>query len=1258
MKLSNGSHPRLHMILIAGLVSLLFKYSSNKDIIVGTAIYKQDIEGEFINTVLALRNQLQDHITFKELLLQVRQTIAEAVENQNFPIELIFQKLKIPFSKTDDFPIFDIVVLLENIQDRTYVQHINPNMFFFFLETGDSVDGVVAYNSSLYKKGTMERINVHFRHLMHQVLVNIELSLAQISILSDEEKRRLLVEFNDTQVNYPGNKTIIELFQQQVEKTPDHIAVVYQDNQVTYNRLNKLSGRLFMILKKKGVNPDTIVGVMINRSLELIIGILGILKTGAAYLPIDPENPGSRIEFILKDSNTPAVVVQGHLTDRMKVILRHFSPGRIIPLDEKSIASDPVKDTPRYTACHPGNMVYVIYTSGTTGKPKGVIVDHRGLVNYIWWAAAQYVKNEAGNFPLFTSTAFDLTITSIFTPLITGNAVVVYGEEDENKEMLIEKITDENRVGIVKLTPSHLKLLRDKPIGFSSIKHLIVGGEELSGKLAGDTRENFNNNIEIFNEYGPTEAVVGCMIYKFDYKKDTGGSVPIGTPIDNAQIYLLAKNLEPVPIGVMGEIYISGDGIARGYLNRPELTAEKFIPNPFILGKPMYKTGDRAIWLQDGKIEFQGRLDQQVKIRGFRIEPAEIERLLSGYAPVKEAVVGVRENNMGEKQLVAYVVPADTGAGGERIHQENLETDVWEYLEKKLPSYMIPSYLVLLEIVPLTKNGKIDKRALPEPGVKAEDQYHAPASEVEEKLAGIWSQALDLNDELVSISTNFFRVGGHSLSAIRLLTEIHKAFDVVVPLTEFFKQPTIKGLSEYINEFAEDKFVSIEPVEKKEFYSLSSTQKRVFIMNLVEEESLNYNLPTVVLLEGDIEKKRLEESLRQLIKRHESLRSSFEMVNGEVAQKIADEVEFAVSRFESRQEKAGEIIKGFIKPFDLSRQPLLKVGLIKIGQSRHIFMLDIHHIIADGTSLEIFVKDFMALYEGKELPRLKIQYKDYSEWLNRKEQREVLKKQEEYWRAEFAGGIPVLNMPYDFGKSEIESLEENSFEFIIDKEETGKLKELASREEVTLFMILLAIYSIFLSKICQQEDIAVGTAVENRKHNDLQPLIGIFANTLMLRNYPEGGKAFAAFLSEIRKKTFKALENQGYPFLDLVEELDLRKGTNDNSISNVQFQLGNIDMPEVEIPGLKLKSYDFSRKTTKLDLLLTAIEGRERIFFIFSYKTRCFRDETIKKFIRYFKKIVSSVLADPGKKLSEIEITLDEKRKVALSDFNIDLEDE
>jgi amino acid adenylation domain-containing protein len=659
-EVSTGSDHTLHVILAAALTVLFGKSTGNRDIILEVPFYKQDddMDMDFVNTVLALRNRIKPGGTFKELLLQVKDTLLAAHDHQNYPIEKLAEELALEFTGPgEDFPLFDVFLLLENIHDKRYIRHIHHNMTFSFLVKENLLEGNLEYNCSRYREATVKQIAGHFINLLEKVLYGLDNPLDCLYILSEQEKKEILVDFNDTETPYPRDKTIHELFEDQVEQTPDNTALEGQSTKrkasramrcaLTYRELNEKSDRLAHLLIEKGVKPDTIVGIMVERSIELVVGILGILKAGGAYLPIDPDYPRARIDYMLNDSGAKILLKYNDITpetynNRPKGT--PIQPSTLLPFYPSSSS----------------NLAYIIYTSGTTGNPKGVMLEHRGVVNYILWAARTYVKNETTGFPLYSSISFDLTVTSVFTPLLTGNTIYIYSGEEG--EFLIKKILEDNRVEVVKLTPAHLKLIKEIGDGLASppnskLKRFIAGGENLETRLAGEIHEMWQGKIEIYNEYGPTETVVGSMIHRYDPGKDHRESVSIGVPIANTRVYLLDRDRNPVPAGVTGEIYIGGAGVGRGYLNNPELTCEKFNQDlwdyrdyhdeekkaPFkrihrsyqSYRSYIYKTGDMARRYADGVIEFLGRTDHQVKIRGFRVELSEIESRLKEFKKKK-----------------------------------------------------------------------------------------------------------------------------------------------------------------------------------------------------------------------------------------------------------------------------------------------------------------------------------------------------------------------------------------------------------------------------------------------------------------------------------------------------------------------------------------------------------------------------------------------------------------------------------------------
>jgi amino acid adenylation domain-containing protein len=1294
MDITYGLDHRVHMFLAAGLVILLGKYTGNHDIIFGTPIYKQEIEGEFINTLLTLRNKLENNMSFRDVLLQVRQTLMEAVENQNYPLQaLLYQLDNLEYLPGKECSLFDVVILLENIHDEKYLEEISPNIIFSFLKTDECVNGILKYNSLLYDGSTIERISTHFNNLLQEVVFNRNLRVDGLNILSREEKNQLLYDFNDTKQAYPKDMTIDTLFERQAAKKPDNIAAVGKAPGVekkaqsknghhqiahnteepstrccaiTYKELNKKSHHLALQLRVKGIEADAVVGIMMMRSLDMIIGLLGILKAGGAYLPIAIKYPEERRKYMIKESNAKILLTNSPdlFDDDLQLIGMNLAePG--IYINESRYNIERIQKKHRFDS-----LAYVIYTSGSTGKPKGVMIEHRNVVRLV--KNTNYIRFNEGERILQTGALeFDASTFEIWGDLLNGLMLHLVSQEKilvpENLKNTIKK----HNINTIWITSPLFNQLLEADIEiFSGLKNLLVGGDVVSTLHINRLRSRFPV-LNIINGYGPTENTTFSTTYLID--RDYKERIPIGTPIANSNAYILdgCDNLQPVK--VPGELCVGGDGVARGYLNNPELTEEKFrravirhsslvigsSSRPFpnnrypMTNDRLYRTGDIARWLPDGKIDFLGRQDFQVKIRGFRVEPGEIEKRLLSHEKIKDAVLIVRESKEAEispavgsenKYLCAYYVPASSIMGpepGEKIEVSQLKA----HLLKELPGYMIPRYFIELEKIPLTRNGKVDKKSLPEPEPgDLGTGYTASRNEIEAKLTGIWSEVLGIKQETIRINDDFLSLGGHSLKAAVLVEKIHKNFNVKITLPKLFALTILGDQAKYIKEATKDKHTAIEIAEEKDYYELSSAQKRLYILQQMEIDNTGYNIPVIMDLEGHVNKERLQDTFVKLIKRHENLRTSFVMIGNKVVQKIRKQADLKIEYYETSEEEAKEMVKRFVRPFDLSKE-LLRVGLIKIGRRKQVFMVDMHHIISDGVTMNIIINEFMTLYGGNEpLPPLKIQYKDYSEWQNKWLQSQKINAQKEYWLKQFAGEIPVLDFPTDYPGPTVLNFEGDQVRFRIDRELTNKIKRLEAEAQVTCNIVLLSIFYILLSKYTGQEDIVVGTPITGRRDVDLQDIVGMFVNTLPLRNKPEGHKTFKDFLEEVKESAFNGYENQDYQFDELVVHLGLQGNPHRNPLINTTFTFQNsgkqkLEIPDVPIKDLKMQPYKYEIGKAKFDLTLDAAENNGSITMLLRYLTMLFKRETIEKIKEYYIEILEQVLDNNAVKLKDITLS-------------------
>ncbi|MCP4219627.1 MAG: amino acid adenylation domain-containing protein, partial [bacterium] len=1314
LQLAQKENVTPYMLLLAITYLFLSKLSAREDIAIGTPVSGrrhadlQHIIGMFVNT-LAMRNRPNGSKSFTSFLSELRQNTLQAFENQDYPfddlVDHLSAKTKRDISRN---PLFDLMFAYMDqtagtdreaqMNDTAHHERAAGNNGDFGTETGtskfdltitaskseDELHFNFQYCTRLFKKETMQRFTGYFRTLVDTVSANPGAAISQIGMIPPAERNNLLIEWNRTHRPYPQDKTIYCLFQEQVERTPGKTALRFGTRELTYLELSDRVDRLSLQLQDRGVTPGIIVGILMERSLEAPIALLGILKAGGTYLPIDPEYPQSRMEYIIADSGASLTLSHKETADTV--------PFDTVLLDcDQLLAGTQTRQQNRSTESRakPEIPAYVIYTSGTTGKPKGVVIRHRSLVNYIWWAARYYLQdhtNSQQDFPLYTSLSFDLTVTSIFTPLITGNAVIIYGRERD--EFLIRQIIKDNTSGLIKLTPSHLKLIKDMPMDNSNIKSFIVGGETLPTETAETLHRNFNGNIDIYNEYGPTEATVGCITYLHTPGTDRRNAVPIGVPADNVSVYILDAFGMPVPLGVPGELHISGDGLADGYLNRPQLTAETFLPNPFLQGQKMYKTGDLASRRTDGNIDFLGRTDRQVKIRGFRIEPGEVEKQILKLPGIKEATVICSEDESGDHYFCAYFIQKDHPVATDPYDVQQLRN----LLAKNVPAYMIPSYFIPMDHIPLTTNGKVDVPALPKPGQHTAQHYVPPRHRIDEQLIAVWSRVLDTPRETTGITADFFQQGGHSLKALTLLGRIHREFNVRVPLSYLFNTPTLSDLADYIEHSATvDHFAPVQ-AEKKEYYPLSTAQKRLYVLHQFANTTA-YNIPEFFPMPGKPDMEKLEHTFNQIIQRHESLRTSFHLVDHQPVQIIQSpgEIVFHIQNYplpavtgqipaagteEIPGNEANEtvtvptpdhIMSQFVRPFELTQAPLMRVGLLESPDAGIILMLDMHHIISDGVSHSILKKEFSALYNGQSLPQPTIQYKDFSQWRHGEAEKERLHQQEAYWLGRFPGEIPTLQLPTDYPRPPVQRFEGDSLTFEIDSPLSRGLIDLARAQETTLAMLLTTVYVIFLAKISGSEDIIIGIPVAGRTHPDLEQIIGLFVNTLALRNFPEADKTISQFAGEVASTTARAFDNQDYPFEDLVENTAVPRDTGRHPLFDVMLAQHNMDTgagtnldtdaettypnntPTDTQPPANTPLY--TNKTSKFDMVLHCSQTDNQLAFTFEYSTTLFKKDTILRFRDYFTKVLEAVRS-PHQKISDIDILSQEEKEELLTTFN------
>ncbi|MEK4528987.1 amino acid adenylation domain-containing protein [Paenibacillus sp. FSL H8-0104] len=1292
----------LYMVLLAAYTVLLHKYTGQDDLIVGTSIAgrthgdTQPLIGMFVNT-LAIRNYPASEKTFLSYLEEVKETTLGAYEHQNYPFEELVDKVQVSRDLSRN-PLFDTMFSLQNLEESEfeleglklspYPSEYGMAKFDLSVDVTEENGGLECnfeFATALYKESTIRRLSIHFGHLLAAIVSHPNAKIADLNLLTADEKEKILGAFHPMQSEVAPVAAFHRLFEEQAESTPEAEAVVYENDRLTYAELNVRANGLAATLRASGIGREEIVGILAERSVDLLVAVLAVWKAGGAYVPLDPDYPADRVRFMLEDSGAKVLLTQTLLRERAEAWLsqEELALAKVLYLDDEMSYSENRENAPlgssmvsgkvsgeltgavnsddpshlkvtgldSFHEARPEDLAYVIYTSGTTGKPKGVMIEHRSLVN----TAAGYRREyRLDQFPVrllqLASFSFDVFVGDIARTLYNGGTMVIVPKDDRIDPSRLHHWIEREQVTIFESTPAlivpFMEYVHEQGVELSGMELLITSSDSCSVADYRTLQERFGSSFRIINAYGVTEAAIDSSFYDEELKElPQTGHVPIGKAWLNANFYIVDAQLNPVPVGVLGELVIGGVGVARGYLNRPDLTEEKFVDSPFTAGERLYRTGDLARWMEDGNVDFIGRIDNQAKIRGYRIEAGEIESQLLRVEGVREAVVLVRSDANGQKALCAYYTP-DTGA-------KLLVNDLRSALAQELPGYMIPSYFVELERLPLTPNGKIDRKALPSPEGEAGSgtEYVAPRNELEMKLAVIWQEVLGLTKE-IGVYDNFFDIGGHSLRATTLVSKIHKELNVDLPLREVFRHSTIESMATAISRLDQQIFVSIPVTDVREVYPQSFAQKRLFILNQLEVAELSYNMPEAMLLEGALDRARFEETFRKLVARHEMLRTGFEMVDGEASQRVYQDVNFAVEFYQADEQEVEAVVHGFVRPFDLAKPPLLRVGLVELAPERHILMYDMHHIISDGVSMEIFVEEFVRLYGGEQLEPLRIQYKDYTVWQHSQEQQERLQHQGAYWLDMFQGELPVLEMPTDYPRPAVQSYEGQTLEFSFDASKTDGLKQLASETGTTLFMVLLAAYNVLLHKYSGQEDVIVGTPIAGRNHGDVQPLIGIFLNTLAIRSYPSSEKTFLSYLNEVKETTLRAFEHQNYPFEQLVDKVQITRDLSRNPLFDTMFTMQNTENEQFELEGLRLIPYPSVLDTAKFDISLDVGEENGGLDYSFEYATALYKRETIERLAKHYEQLLLTIVNRPDAKIAELNLLTAEEKEQVLNAFN------
>ncbi|AZK48671.1 non-ribosomal peptide synthetase [Paenibacillus lentus] len=1249
-KVARENRVTVKTLCLAAFLAMMYSRSYEEDITVGLVENGRPITedadkilGCFLNTV-PFRISVDPQINWKQLIAQIYQ---KQVDLKKYG-RLTFAKIaeSVGESGVDHNPLFDVIFnfvdfhVFENVKEHPlqfWMDGYERTNTLFDFSVSATLDHYIIRVVSVFPEQSVKAMVKHFQSALASIVYQIDMPFDKLTLL-DEGERLAIEAFNNTKINYPQVETLHSLFESQVKKRPDSVALTMGDQQLTYHELNERANQLARILRRKGVQPDQVVGLMTERSFDMIVAILAIFKAGGAYMPIDPSYPDERINYMLEDSHAPLLLVQHSGLLRAK--LDHA--GEILILSEVQAEGESGQNL--RPAAKADNLAYVMYTSGSTGQPKGVMTTHRNVVRTVVNNGYLDITPEDRLLQL-SNYAFDGSTFDIYGALIHGATLVLVSREEMLDPSKLVHLIRKEGITVTFMTTALFNTLVDLDLeGLERLRKLVFGGEQASVKHVQKALDKLGEG-RLVNGYGPTETTVFAATWTVDQSVHVSGIVPIGRPLNNTVIHIVDAAGRLQPIGVAGELCVSGDGVARGYLNRPELTAERFVPNPWEPGTMMYRTGDLARWLPGGTIEYLGRMDQQVKIRGHRIELGEIEAKLLEHPVVRETVLIARQDDQGHSSLCAYIVTdGDWTAAELRRH-----------LASSLPEYMIPSTFTGLPQLPLTSNGKVDKRALPEPEQQLDGVYVAPANELEEQLAALFGEVLGV--EVVGTQDSFFEHGGHSLKAMTLAARIHKELGVNVPLQYMFDNPTVQKLSELVSEVRGtgqvNHYLSIEQAEERDYYPTTPQQKQMYILQQMEDEDTasSYHMPLLLEISGELQEKSLRASLDLIIQRHEALRTSFHMIDEKLVQCIHGDVKWSL-------EDGGQILEqdleqamfDFMAPFDLSSAPLFRANLVKLTENQHILMLDMHHIISDGLSVKELFQEIIRSYQGLPLQPLSIQYKDYAVWTQTEEWEERLETQEAHWLNQLSGELPVLELPTDYPRPATRRMTGKLYTFGLPDDLTKQLRTLSAQEHTTLYTVLLAVFNIMLSKYTSQEDIVVGTPIAGRPHADLQHVLGMFVNTLVIRSQPRAQQTFMEYLADVKTTIFSAYENSDYPFEKLVDKLNVARDLSRNPVFDVMFSIEDLPRPvEVEGAAFHMKMFDW--KKAKFDMDWTAVEG-ETIQFMVEYNTSLFQDETVERMAQHYIHLLSQVVECPEFQLWKYNLITPIEKEQILLDFN------
>jgi amino acid adenylation domain-containing protein len=1264
------------MLLLAAFAAQLHRSTGQEDHAVGAPIAGRDqvetegLIGLFVN-MLVLRTSLAGELRFGELLDRVREVALGAFAHQELPFDKLVEDIR-PEREVQGSPLFRVTFSMQSSAPGRLelpgltvslppveVETTSFDLVLEVIESEGRLAGSMTFSTELFELTSIERMVRHYETLLAAIAEDPSRELAALPLLAGEELHQLLVEWNDTSEIRPRLPLVQELFSEHARCRPEAAAIASSRGRLTYGAIEALSNRLAHHLRGLGVGPEVLVAICMERTPERVVGMVGVLKAGGVFVSLDPAYPRERLSFVLEDAGAPVLMTERRLVETLPE-----TPAHVLDLDGDWAA---IVGEERWAPAHgavPDNLAYVVYTSGSTGRPKGVAVPHAGLTNLMLFHQDRYGVVATDRGTQVHSPAFDASVLELWSCLVAGASVHVPDEE--------ARLTAEGTVrwwsgqGItLAFLPTPLAeevLAREIPADLP-LRMLFVGGDRLHrGPSPG-------SGFRLMNNYGPAECSVMSTVAAVAEEGERAGMPPIGRPVENARIYVLDRHGHPLPPGVPGELYVAGWGLARGYLRRPDLTAERFVPDPFARaqgerGGRMYRTGDLVRWLPHGTLDFLGRVDHQVKILGQRIELGEIEAVLRQHPGVRDVVALVREDRPGARRLTAYVVMAGQPAAAEELRG---------FLRDQLPEPMVPAAFVVLDALPLTANGKVDRRALPAPPAAAEGEPVVPRTPAEELLAGIWEDVLGI--ERVGVHDNFFDLGGHSLLATQVMSRVRNAFALDLPLAVMFERPTVARLAESLAErlrsgLGAPPLPRLRRADRSRPLPLSFAQQRLWFLDQLQPLSAVYNLPTAVRAEGPLDVAALWASLSEVVRRHEVLRTTFGSVAGEPAQVIDPGPLVRLPLLDLSGLPEVERVRESLRlvrldrqlPFDLASGPLLRSALLRLEPEEHLVLLAMHHIVSDGWSMSVLIRELLTLYEAfshgrpAPLPELEIQYADYAVWQRQWLSGEMLEAELGYWRERLGERPPVLELPTDRPRSAVQSFAGAGQPVRIGPDALAGLRALARQQGATLFMTLLTGFAVLLQRYSGQDDLIVGTPVAGRHRVEIEDLIGFFVNMLVLRTSlgeePGSHLGPAELLARVRETALSAYAHQDLPFEKLVVELQPERDLSRTPLFQVVFALQNTPAADLSVPGLAFRSMAAEVTTAKFDLTLSLAEAGSALGGSFEYNRDLFDRSTVRRMAGHLAVLLEALAGAPASPAAELPLLSGAERQELLLEWN------